>query len=305
MDADLDTFVTALYVTIDDALRMRPELRQRRPSIGLVPKTLGRRAVAPWPCSKPSWASPLRHGSCAMPRCICGPGSPTSRTSRATTSACARPQVQLRAIDPHSRGRHRALGRRHLDHGFDAGRVWAFASDRPAQRPGRVGLLRLLRQPLALVLGAAAPPRVHPGRPAASPSRWPIRRSTSARWPGTSSRPSPRLLRPGQRVLADKGYRSKELEAFLGRPRRRAPPTRPQERPRPHDQPAPQALAPAHRIGQRHAQDPARPRTSRRQNPRWRGHRVLQRLLALTAAIWHNSNMGQRPLRSLVAFDHG
>ena len=31
MDADLDTFVTALYVKIDDALRMRPELRQWRP----------------------------------------------------------------------------------------------------------------------------------------------------------------------------------------------------------------------------------------------------------------------------------
>ena len=38
MDADLDTFVTALYVKINYALRMRPELRQRRPSIGLAPK---------------------------------------------------------------------------------------------------------------------------------------------------------------------------------------------------------------------------------------------------------------------------
>ncbi len=37
MDADLDTFVTALYVTIDDALRMRPELRQRRPRVGPRP----------------------------------------------------------------------------------------------------------------------------------------------------------------------------------------------------------------------------------------------------------------------------
>jgi len=32
---------------------------------------------------------------------------------------------------------------------------------------------------------------------------------------------------------------------------------------------------------------------------------VLQRLLALTAAIWHNAQTGQRPLRSLIAFDHG
>jgi hypothetical protein len=27
--------------------------------------------------------------------------------------------------------------------------------------------------------------------------------------------------------------------------------------------------------------------------------------LALTAAIWHNSNSAQTPLRSLVAYDHG
>ncbi len=32
--------------------------------------------------------------------------------------------------------------------------------------------------------------------------------------------------------------------------------------------------------------------------------RVLQRILALTAAIWHNHATGQRPLRSLTAYDH-
>ncbi|MHB1987947.1 MAG: IS982 family transposase, partial [Acidimicrobiales bacterium] len=32
--------------------------------------------------------------------------------------------------------------------------------------------------------------------------------------------------------------------------------------------------------------------------------RVLQRLLALTAAIWHNDLIGTRPLRSLIAYDH-
>ncbi len=32
--------------------------------------------------------------------------------------------------------------------------------------------------------------------------------------------------------------------------------------------------------------------------------RVLQRLLALTAVIWHNEQLGLRPLRSLVAYDH-
>jgi len=32
--------------------------------------------------------------------------------------------------------------------------------------------------------------------------------------------------------------------------------------------------------------------------------RVLQRVLALTAAIWHNDKTGQATLRSLVAYDH-
>ena len=32
--------------------------------------------------------------------------------------------------------------------------------------------------------------------------------------------------------------------------------------------------------------------------------RVLQRLLALTAAVWHNFHTGQATLRSLTAFDH-
>ena len=32
--------------------------------------------------------------------------------------------------------------------------------------------------------------------------------------------------------------------------------------------------------------------------------RVLQRILALTAAIWHNDHTGQSVMRSLTAYDH-
>lgn len=32
--------------------------------------------------------------------------------------------------------------------------------------------------------------------------------------------------------------------------------------------------------------------------------RVLQRILALTAAIWHNDHTGQPVKRSLTAYDH-
>jgi hypothetical protein len=31
---------------------------------------------------------------------------------------------------------------------------------------------------------------------------------------------------------------------------------------------------------------------------------VLQRILALTTAIWHNDKTGRATLRSLVAYDH-
>jgi hypothetical protein len=33
--------------------------------------------------------------------------------------------------------------------------------------------------------------------------------------------------------------------------------------------------------------------------------RILQRILALTAAIWHNDHTGQPVMRSLIAYDHG
>jgi hypothetical protein len=32
--------------------------------------------------------------------------------------------------------------------------------------------------------------------------------------------------------------------------------------------------------------------------------RVLQRILALTAAIWHNDHTGQPGMRSLTSYDH-
>ena len=32
--------------------------------------------------------------------------------------------------------------------------------------------------------------------------------------------------------------------------------------------------------------------------------RVMQRILALTAAVWHNDATGQTVLRSLIAYDH-
>ena len=38
MDADLDTLATALYVRVDDELKIRPELGRWRPNVGLCPR---------------------------------------------------------------------------------------------------------------------------------------------------------------------------------------------------------------------------------------------------------------------------
>lgn len=38
MDTDLDTLVTALYVTTDDLLKAHPEEVPTRPRVGIVPK---------------------------------------------------------------------------------------------------------------------------------------------------------------------------------------------------------------------------------------------------------------------------
>jgi DDE family transposase len=116
----------------------------------------------------------------------------------------------------------------------------------------------------------------------------------------------PQLLaaRPGQLLIVDKGYRDAETEAILAARGVRL-------------------LRPAF------ANEPARPggqllKTVRQLiesvNDTLKGQldlerhggrtiegvtvRVLQRLLALTAAIWHNNRTGQAVMRSLVAYDH-
>ncbi len=85
MDADLDTFATALYVRTDDLLKVSLERAPVRPVAGIAPRItdaevvtlavmqalLGRTSEARWPA--PS----------------CGICSPICPSSRATTSGCA------------------------------------------------------------------------------------------------------------------------------------------------------------------------------------------------------------------------
>jgi hypothetical protein len=116
----------------------------------------------------------------------------------------------------------------------------------------------------------------------------------------------PELLacRPNQTLIADKGYISAEFERFLNhhgvrllRPTRRDEPLRPGAR---YLKPLRQLIESVNdtlkgqldleRHGGRTINGVAT--------------RVFQRVLALTAAIWHNHHTRQPQLRSLIAYDH-
>lgn len=112
------------------------------------------------------------------------------------------------------------------------------------------------------------------------------------------------LARPGQTLIADKGYRSAAFEARLDdagitlvRPALRKEPPRPGQR----------LLRPLRQI----IESTYNTLKSQLSLERHRGRtptgvtaRVLTRLLALTAAIWHNRTHHHQPARSLVAYDH-
>jgi hypothetical protein len=114
----------------------------------------------------------------------------------------------------------------------------------------------------------------------------------------------PGLLRCGQVIMADKGYRSAELEAFLAshgvtliRPAMAREPQRPGRH----------LLRPLRQIIESVNQTLKAQLDLERHGGRTVVGvftRVLQRLLALTAAIWHNGLTGDCPLRSLIAYDH-
>jgi Transposase DDE domain len=110
--------------------------------------------------------------------------------------------------------------------------------------------------------------------------------------------------RPGQLLVADKNYYGREVETILSelgvrllRPARKGEPQRPGAR---LFKPLRQLIESVNATfkGQldleRHGAH----------TPAGVWVRVLQRILALAAAIWHNHHTGQPTLRSLVAYDH-
>jgi hypothetical protein len=110
--------------------------------------------------------------------------------------------------------------------------------------------------------------------------------------------------RPGQVILADKGYASAEFESFLAsKGAELIRPAKKGEAPRP----GARFLKPLRQL----IESVNQTLKGQLDLERHGGHtaegvvtRVMQRLLALTAAIWHNHHSGQPVLRSLIAYDH-
>jgi Transposase DDE domain len=110
--------------------------------------------------------------------------------------------------------------------------------------------------------------------------------------------------RSGLLIIADKGYVSAELDAYLAE--RGVQLLRPSYRNR-APRPGEQFLKPIRQLIES-VNDTLKGRLDLElhggRGPLGVAVRVTQRILALTAAIWHNRATGQPVTRSLIAYDH-
>lgn len=304
MNADLDALATELYVVIDDILIASPELVPSRPKVGIAPQLsdaelvtlavlqalLGHNDEArfiryahvhlvslfPYLPERPAYNKRLRR-SVAMLQGV--------MRVLATRTAAWHDDVWLIDSTPVECGRSRQTAKR-SDLAGTAGYGYCASHSRWFW-----GLrLHLVATPGGLPIAYALTNPKDDERIVA--------RDLLETDPGLLAN------RNGQTIIADKGYRSAELDATLtGRGATLIRPAFKTEAARPGQR----FLRPLRQIIEsinhtlktqldleRHAA---------------RSHagvaaRVLQRLLALTAVIWHNENRGARTLRSLTAYDH-
>jgi hypothetical protein len=300
---DLDTLATALYVRTDDLLKESPHVAPWRPVAGIAPQisdaeliTLAVMQALLGFTSEARW---LRHARVHLrgmfPRLPQQPGYNKRLRDLAGTMAwliavLARDtslwsdDVWVADSTPVECGRSRETARRSdlagwAQYGYCASHSrWFWGL--------RLHLLTTLHGlPVGFALtGAKADERQVLlgilGDPAVSPGR------------------------AGQVIIADKNYYGRDFEAALAssgfcllRPARRGEPARPGTR---FFRPLRQVIESVNATfkGQldleRHGgHTPAGVMT-----------RVVQRILALTTAIWHNDHTGQPVMRSLVAYDH-
>jgi len=303
VNADLDTLATALYVTIDDALINHPEWAPERPKIGITPKLsdaelltlavlqalLGYtsearfiryahthlRGLFPYLPDRSGYNKRLRNAVATMRHII-------AMLARACPSY--HDDIWLVDSTPIECGRSRQTAERSdlagwATYGYCASHSRYFWGLRLHMITTPAGL------PITFALtGAKADER-----------------QTALDMIALNPDPP----RPGQVLIADKGYRSAGFETQLNlagitliRPALKS------EKPRPLQR----FLRPFRQIIESVNQTLKAQLDLERHGGRKPGGvcaRILQRLLALTAAIWHNQTTNQPgPARSLIAYDH-
>jgi hypothetical protein len=304
MNADLDALATALYVTIDDALLADPTVAPERPTVGIAPRlsdaellTLAVLQALLGFTSEARWIRHARQNLTALfPYIPNGAGynkrlraaiTMMSAIIRLLATSCETWHDDCWLIDstPVECGRSRETAKRSNLVGF-AGYGYCASHTRYFW-----GLrLHVLATPSGLPISfALTNPKID--------ERDVARDLFDI---------DPSLLddRHVQTLMADKGYRSKEfdtLTAELGinliRPATKTEPPRPGQR----------FLKPFRQIIESINQTLKAQLDLERHGGRTTTGvtaRVFQRLLALTAAIWHNETTRQPIRRSLIAYDH-
>jgi hypothetical protein len=304
VDADLDTLATALYVTIDDLLKRAPHLAPWRPPVGIAPKlsdaellTLAVMQALLGFTSEARW---LRHagrhlhqlfpylpGQSGYNKRLRRAGELLRQVIRAVATDTTLWSDDVWVVDstPVECGRSRETAKRSelvgwAQYGYCASHSRYFWG----LRLHLVCTLHGLPVLVALV-GAKADERL-------------------VLLDLLATEPQLVAARPGQVLLADKNYYGHEFERLLGelglqllRPARQGEP----ERAGAH------LFRPLRQLIESVNQTFKGQLDLERHGGRTGGGvavRVLQRILALTAAIWHNDKTGQATLRSLVAYDH-
>jgi Transposase DDE domain len=304
VDADLDTLATVLYVTIDDLLQAAPYLAPWRPRVGIAPKlsdaelvTLAVMQALLGFVSEARW---LRHAQRHLRHLFPYlPGQSGYNKRLRRTAGLLRHVIRAVACDttlwsddvwvvdstPVECGRSRQTANRSALAGWA---TYGYCASHSRYFWGlRLHLVCTLHGlPVAFALtGAKA-----------------VEREVLLDLLAVE----PQLVagRPGQVLLADKNYYGRQFERLLCelgvrllRPARKGEPERAGAG---LFRPLRQLIESVNQTfkGQldleRHGG----------RTPAGVAVRVLQRILALTAAIWHNDKTGQATMRSLVAYDH-
>ena len=305
MDADFDTLATALYVACDDALKADPRLARPRPAVGIDPRlsdaeliTLAVLQALLGYVSEARW---LRHARAHLAHLF--PYVPNqSGYNKRLRAAAGQLNVMIRVLaadtaaffddvfvidsTPLECGRSRPTAKRSQLAGW-AGYGYCASHSRYFWGLRLHLVCTLAGLPITFAL---ANPKIDERE---------IARDLFEIDPALLAN------RPGQTILADKGYASAEFEAFLThhgatllRPARKDEPARPGSR----------LLKPLRQLIES-VNDTLKGQLDLERHG-GRTHqgvltRVLQRLLALTTAIWHNEHAGAPTPRTLTPYDHG